>query len=554
MTTEEAKEAFMALPDEEKWALFNNLKIQNDEKDELIAELKELKQLKTAQHYSPKSEYMPYLFQEIEILAAPPEGVEIKTVKVKEHDRTIKVNKTKAKPDTPVYNIDHTKDAPESFVQDGIEYVRDGEETLDKLAVIPRKHVVERNVFPAYTSKTEAPKGKNRIVLMNNPETDGLGCAPSLAADIAIRKFDDHLPLYRQEEIFRREGIYITRQKMASWLMKFADALIPLFNLMKKTVYESNFVWKDETKIEVLDFRTDSGKISQSSWMNITIGSTYSEKDRKIHSLLLAEYIQSRGEEQLLEDLRKTNFSGGVMTDGLKSYLKIDHRTHCICWVHAVRDFKDILKANKKQEQARHICELAGQLYTIEKKYRVKLENGSIGVDEFLSLRKEDAEKVIEEIYAYAKEIRGKFTPEGTMGKALNYLFDYQEYMKNYLKYVEASPDNNICERAAKAFATSRKNWLFTKSVDGADTSGMLFSLIETAKLQGLRSDEYMEFLFTFAPGCRTEEELAALLPWNADLGRLNSIKEARALALPDPNRTEDYLFTGLTGQNTRKF
>lgn len=554
MTKDEAKQAFLNLSGDEQWSIVNNMKLQIEELERQLAEKNELAKMRTAERFAPSSEAMPYLFQEIEILAAPPEDVTVKTVTVKEHTRTIVQKKTTSPANTPVYEIDHTKDAPESFEKDGITYIRDGVEVIEKLAVIPRKTVVEKNIYPSYTSRSEAPKGKNRIVLMHEPKTEGLGCAPSLAADIAVKKFDDHLPLYRQEEIFRREGLHLTRQKMASWMLKFAELVAPLLELMKKFIYSSNYIAKDETKIEVLDFRTYTGTISQSSWMYINIGSTFSREDRKTHSVVLVEYIQSRSEEQLLEDYRKTNYSGFVMTDGLKPYFKIEGAKHAVCWVHAVRDFKQILKANKKEANAKHICDLAGQLYTIEDKYRPQLENGRISPEEFLAGRKSEAEPVIDGIYAFATDIRGKYSPTGAMGKALNYLFDYREYMKNYLDCVEATPDNNACERVAKAFATSRKNWLFAKSVDGADASAALFSLIETAKLQGIQSDVYLEFIFTFAAGCKTEEDWEALLPWNADLSRLNHIKEARALALPDPDRKDPYYFTGLTGQSILKF
>lgn len=566
MLIEDAKKLFFSLSDEQKFQLLCTIKEDNERLREdrerlakLLAEAVELKKLRTAEKYVPKSEIMANLFPELEIIAQPfedsdqkqagPEPDAVEKPKKKEHKQ-----KTKAPADTPVCNIDHTADAPASFVKEGVVYVRSGEEVVTKLTRIPAKVVVEKHIYPAYESTSEAERGKNRIVLMNNKEVEGLGCSPALVANVVVNKYDDHLPLYRQEEIFQRQGLYLSRQKLASWVLKYAQMLAPLEKRFKRIIYSSNFLNKDETPIEVLDFRTDKGEISKTSWMYITVGTTYSEDERRRHSLVLAEYIQSRGEEQLLEDYRAFGYSGYVLTDGLGGYSKIEKTKHAICWVHAVRPFKNILKENRKEKNAKHICDLAGKLYTIEDRFRTMLEDGSIGVDEFLSLRKAEAEPVIDAIYTFADEIEGKYSPTGAMGRGLNYLKTFKEHMKVYLECVEARPDNNVAERIAKPFATGRKNWLFAQSIDGADASALLFSLIETAKISGLNSEDYLEFVFTFAPECRSEEDWDALLPWNADLGRLKPIRAARTAAVPDSKRKEDYLFTGLTGQHVLNF
>ena len=173
--------------------------------------------------------------------------------------------------------------------------------------------------------------------------------------------------------------------------------------------------------------------------------------------------------------------------------------------------------------------------------------NDELSVEGFLAARENDSGQVIDKVYEIADEIRGKYSEKGAMGKALDYLYTYKPYMRTYLQVVEATPSNNSCEIVAKAFALGRKNWLFTQSVDGADASAFFYSMIETAKRSGLNPMDYVEALCTFGPGCSTDEQWEALLPWNLDLSRLDGLRGRRMAAKPDPQRNTAYNFVGAT-------
>lgn len=241
-----------------------------------------------------------------------------------------------------------------------------------------------------------------------------------------------------------------------------------------------------------------------------------------------------------MDDYLKYGCTSAVMTDGLQSYV---FSKHCNCWVHAVRKFKTILKDHEEQN-AKAIIILFDKLYKTEDKYRKQLLDGSIDTSTFLSLRKEECLKVMKKIFTFANSIMLKY-PDGAMRKAINYLLERQDTLINYLDYVEATPDNNASERIAKAFATGRKNWNFSQTVDGADASCFMYSAIESAKANGLNPLDYMEFLFTFGPIAKTEEDFEALLPWNADISRINDMQEARKNARADHDRSTPYIFTG---------
>lgn len=499
--------------------------------------LLEMQRLARVEKYKPKCEQVETLFDELEVIDTFSEKEESATV-VKEHTRKKAVRQcAQAAADTPVYVNDHTSNAPEFLVRGEIRYSRIENKVIDKIAYVPASVSVERNIYAQYQADCEEEK---KIILFDNPATDGLGCSASFCSNIAVDKYDDHLPLYRQSERLADIGIRLGRQTMAKWLITWYTALTQVERYFTKTMYTMKYLNMDETPLQVLDFRTESGAISKSSFMFIRQSSSYNETDRTVRRLVACSYIQSRSKVTLMDDYTRYGCSSPVMTDGLKSYA---FEKHCNCWVHAVRKFKTILK-DHEEENAKRIVLLFDKLYAIENEYRTELQEGHIDVSGFLSSRKEKSLKVMDQIFSFANSLRFKY-PEGAMSKGLNYILERQDSLPGYLDYVEGTPDNNASERIAKAFATGRKNWLFSQTVNGADASCFFYSVIESAKANGLKPRDYLEFILTFGPVSKTDEELEALLPWNADLTRIKDIQEARKHAEPDTQRKTPYIFSG---------
>lgn len=328
---------------------------------------------------------------------------------------------------------------------------------------------------------------------------------------------------------------------MAGWLIKYYEALMPLDKLMKDRVYRSAYLNLDETTVTVLNVKDKNGKVSRNSFVYLAIGSEYDNTRRDVHALVHCEYHQGRKVDDIMENLKKYKYSGYILTDGLEAYYHYPHPDrHGCCWVHAVRGFKNVLKVNSKDKVAKEICEHAAQLYRIDDELRVKLYAGEIDGDSFLKERKERSMVEIDTVLSLVNENRSKYTPGSQMGKAFRYIDEYSLYLTPYLECVEGTPSNNNVERLAKAFATGRKNWLFSNCVDGADAS-----LIESAKLQGLSPADYLEYVFTFGPGCKTSAQWEQMLPWNADLSRLEPLRLARMRACSNLNRREPYIFAG---------
>lgn len=511
----------------------------------VIAELNELLRLRRARRYCPSTEQMECLFPELEATAGTPAVKEdAKTVEVKGFRRKKGGHVVATMPaDTPVVVIRHDLDAPAGIVRDGITYARVADKVVDQVSVLPKRYYIERHVYAQYDAVGVEVDGGNRIVAYRNEKVDTISASPSLVAQAVVGKFDDHLPFYRQEEVFRREGMGISRQSLAAWIIKYYEALMPLERLMRAEVYASAFINKDETPVQVLDVKGPNGLPSGNGFAYITIGSTWVKAERATHVIALLQYIQGRSKEVLLEDLKQFRYGGPVMTDGLKGYLGIP--LHYVCWVHAMRAFKDILKENKKEPNAKKLVEIIGGIYTDDEENRKLLVEGKIDEAGFLAGRKAASMPRISAFLAKIEETRGLYSPSGAMGKAIAYIDEYKRYLTGYLDTVEASPSNNCCERIAKSFATGRKNWLFAQTVDGADASTFFFSLVETAKLSKVSPSDYIEYVLTFGPACREDADWKAMLPWNMDRKMLDAARARRYEAKPDPARMDPYRLTG---------
>ena len=425
-------------------------------------ELKELKKLYETSPFTPSSEQMMYLFQEVEALDEM-DRKNLEKIHVDSYEKAARKKRecTQLPAGTPVYDVDHTEGSPDTIELDGILFNRIEDKVVEKVATIPASQVIERHHYAQYAPADVYDKSLKHEVRFLNPVVDKIAASPSFIADIVIAKYDDALPLYRQEEIYARNGFKVSRQKMAGWVIKFYEQLMPLEKLMKKRIYSSNLVLKDETPITVLDLKGPNGKPSKNQFMHVTVGSSFDDEERRLHELVLFEYKQGRSIPLLVEDLKNFNFQGYLMSDGLKGYRHYDEAKHANCWVHAVRQIKKVLQNDKNCKQAKVLIGLFQQLYKIEDKYRDAFNAELITKEEFLEERKFYCTKVIDNFIRYAYTVKDDFSASSMMGKGLQYIFDYQHNLPVYLDVFEATPDNNRCERCCKTFAVGRNYVLY---------------------------------------------------------------------------------------------
>ena len=397
---------------------------------------------------------------------------------------------------------------------------RIGEEVCEKLDIIPAKVQVIRHIRYKY-----ACKGCEGI----ESETPTVQIAPAppqlipktmatagLLAHIVVSKFEDALPFHRQSKQLARMGIDLPRATLCNWARQVAEKASSLADLMDRAIREGPIVNIDETTVQVLQ---EPGRAdTQKSYMWVFRGG---DPHRPV---LHYQYHPTRAGSVPLAYL--AGFEGYIQTDGYNGYDALGRQPGIVmvgCWAHARRKFHEVLQAAAPQVAQRKLAaeealEFIGRLYRIEKEARVK----ELSVGDIYELRQQQAKPVLEEFKSWLEQKAPLTPPGGLLGKAIGYTLNQWSRLIVYLQDGRLRPDNNLVENAIRPFVVGRKNWLFSGHPRGAAASAFLYSLIETAKANGLKPYLYMRHLFDQLPLAKTEEDYRNLLPPYMDASRLD--------------------------------
>ncbi len=529
----------------------------NDVNLQLHLALEQLQKGK-AERFGRKSEtaeslQLQWLFDEAEVTfsATETEEEEEESVCVAPHVRKkhAKHKLTTLESSTALIEIDHTEDCPVPVDPvTGKAMVLCGTHSEDKVGFLPAKSYIERHLFPVYAPKEayEAEDGTNNRIIsypLYSRVLKGVMVTDSLASEVIVKKFTDHLPLYRQEDIFRRKGLAISRQSMASWIVNAAKALEPLGKLLHKNVLQRQLVNMDESPLTVLHEKERSS--DSQSYMVVQVGSgggptvVYYFYDPYRNATVISSLL--------------SGFSSVLQTDGLSSYVTAVENltqnghscTHIGCWSHARRSFTTLGKGAISKENARFVKMIA-KLYKIERDMRQKYSEGFYASESaFVEERVSKVEPVLTAIYKLAQEKIAVAIVGSEFYKAVKYLLNQWPRLKYYPYYFNATPDNNIAERFTRPFAIGSRSWLFANTAAGAKASALMYTLIENAKLNKLNVHDYIWAVLDQAPYCRSEEDYNDLLPWNIDLSDIRDKKQLISKAQPVKGRTEDYIIRG---------
>ena len=493
-----------------------NTTISKTEYENLLAENAELKaqiswlieQLKLSKHKqfcasSEKSDYNQLsLIENREPEISTPEIEEIKAYRRKKS----KHSKDRLPPDLPVEIIEHEIPADEQVCPkcDGNLHKMGKETVREELVLIPAKAIIRRHVQHVYSCRNCEKNAVDSVPIAKadipKPVIKGGFASPESIAHIASQKFVMGIPLYRQEQEWERNGILLSRQTMSNWLIKSAlDWLVPIYVRMCDLLLTHSNLHADETTLQVLN---EPGKKAQSKsyvWLYRT-GS-----DAKNH-IVIYEYQPNRKAENPKKFLK--NFKGFLHTDGYDAYHNLpDDITVAGCWAHVRRKFNDALKIIPEPErigtaafQGKHFCDC---LFALERKF------AEMTADERHEARDKKLKPLMEEFFAWCENSR--VLPKSPIGQAVSYALDQQKWLKNVLLDGRTELSNNRAERSIKPFLIGRKNWLFSNSVTGADVNAVFYSLVETAKENGLNPFEYLADVFRRAPNGASVDEL---LPW----------------------------------------
>ena len=380
-----------------------------------------------------------------------------------------------------------------------------GVETRDEIKIIPPQviHVQHRQkVYKCVNCAENSDKTPIVKAAMPEPVIKGSAASPSAVAFIMTQKYLMHLPFYRLEQDFMRQGVFINRQNMTNWSIQVCEEwLQPIYDKLKEKLLRHNVLHGDETTLQVLKEPDRPPQSKSYMWLYRTSGESKTP-------VTIYEYQPDRGGEH--PETFLTGWAGYFHTDGYSAYHDIDNVTVVGCWAHVRRKFNDAFKiTNVEGSPAKIGVDFCGRLFALEKKFSQMLP------DERQKSRSEFSKPIAEAFFEWAATVN--VPPKLAISRALTYALNQREWLMNVFLDGRLELSNNRAERSIKPFVMGRKNWLFCNSVSGAKASAIAFSIMETAKDNGLKPFEYLAFLFETLPNAKTSQ-LDDFLPWSSSL------------------------------------
>ncbi len=385
-----------------------------------------------------------------------------------------------------------------------------GEDISEKLDYVPASFIVLRYIRPRCVCK-ECESMNQAYPASGAIDKGKAGCG--LLAHIMIQKYCNHLPLYRQSEMYERESIEIPRSTMASWVGQCAGILNPLIDVLRKKIFSAAKLHGDDTPVKVLG--KGAKKIKQGRiWVYVL-----DERPCNGKTPPAACYYYSPDRKGERPESHLKDFKGILQADAYAGYNGVyitkEHPERSVyeasCWAHVRRKFYEITVASKNAKVAYEVVAQIGKLYDVESKVRYK------NPQERFKARQKESKKLVTELFDAFKNVLPKLSKKGSTTKAINYALNNEVALKRFLDDGTIEIDNNIAERALRAVAVGRKNWLFAGSDEGGETAANIYSLIETAKLNNINPWKYLKKVLSVIQDYNYQK-LEDLLPWNITL------------------------------------
>jgi transposase len=352
-----------------------------------------------------------------------------------------------------------------------------GCEISEKLEYRPGRLVV--NVFkrPKYGSPDSIAAGDVGVIIAPMPDHPIEKCKADvgLLAHVIVSKFADHLPLYRQDGIFEREGVEIPRATQTSWVLQTYEAIIPLGEALKQAVLEPDVIFTDDSIIPLQV--KGHGRVRKARLWAYVRGDTGPP-------LTVFDFSHDRSKKRPLDFLG--DYRGYVHADAYSGYDELFRRegiNEVGCWVHARRKFDEAVSS-------RHI-EATEIMARIAQLYRVEALVSEMTPEERRRVREERSRPIIDGIFAKLEELKAATLPSEPLRRAIDYALNQRQALYRYLDDGRLKPDNNTAENAIRPLALGRKNWLFAASERGARATALFLGLVQSCKACGVNPWEY---------------------------------------------------------------
>lgn len=468
-----------------------------------------------------------WLFNETEAVVRE-KILSMKTSHIAAHDRVkAKAGRKPISDSLPREEIMHDIPEAEKRCAHGELRSQIGCDVYEEVSIIPIKIIVKKHIYPKYgpgddCKECKKQKGSNPIVSAPREKRiiPGSMADETMLAYLAVSKFCDGLPFYRQEKILRRYGIEYGRETMCNQMIRISEACSDLIELLWQEARSGPIMNMDETVLQVLHEPGRDPKTK--SWMWVAIGRPGGKK------VILFHYHQKRSGEVARELLK--DYNGYLQSDAYSAYHAVGDLEKIIfvgCWAHVRRKFIEAKGIKEYVSHADEALAMIAKLFHIDSTLRKQ----DMDENDFVRMRKEQSQPIFDELFIWLSDKVSKVPESFNLFKAIRYTLNEWPRLIRYLDHAYLTPDNNSAENAIRPFVIGRKNWLFANNPRGAYASACHYSLIETAKANGLDPFDYLTWFFIELPKT-PKEKLRDLLPHVVDPARVNGFVARNTLLL----------------------
>ena len=385
-----------------------------------------------------------------------------------------------------------------------------------QIEMIPRRCQLLKYYSCIYACKScEKETGYAHIVSTVTPPAlmkHSLASASSVA-DVMTRKYVDGLPLARQEKVWEREGVRLSRATLANWVIQTSQTwLKPLYRRMKKSLLSNRVIHADETVVQVL--KEDGKPAASESRMWV-----YASNDRGGQPIRYFEYQPDRSGKHAAAFLK--DFTGCLVTDGYAGYNQVEGTVRCGCWAHMRRKWREAMPKGSTAENSKAAVgyEYCSRLFAVEKRFS-ELSDAARK-----TARQEKAKPLLEAYWCWVERLEP--VPGSKLAVAVTYAKNQKQYLNAFLDHGEVDISNNYAENAIRPFVVGRKNWLFSDTQKGAESSAIVYTHVETAKANGLDAYSYLLRTLTELPCLGKNpkpDDLELFFPWSPAIRKACSL------------------------------